>query len=210
MPGIGHILALVILYEIERIKRFARVQDFFLLPLQVFVVWSPAVSRCWRTPSTTIWAVIQRATKDHLTAQKTALGDRDAGAYAAVGMTMTITVVVLSRHNCSDFSQASIEPGNTGLMSTTGVPSSASRGSTRKRTDSAISNTRTRCSPMGFGRSGERVAKTPFRGSRDRLGGEPARRPDALDRATSIESPPVQRRYIAVSWERTKPIGRSE
>jgi transposase len=28
MPGIGHILALVILYEIERIKRFARVQDF--------------------------------------------------------------------------------------------------------------------------------------------------------------------------------------
>jgi hypothetical protein len=49
-------------------------------------------------------------------------------------------------------------------MSTTGVPSSASRGSTRKRTDSAISNTRTRCSPMGFGRSGERVAKTPFRG----------------------------------------------
>jgi transposase len=28
VPGIGHILALVILYEIERIERFARVQDF--------------------------------------------------------------------------------------------------------------------------------------------------------------------------------------
>src|SRR5512134_1290713 len=60
--------------------------------------------------------------------------------------------------------QASTTPGKTGFISITGVPSIASKGSTRKRLDSAIFNTWTRCRPIGFGRSGERVAKTPFNG----------------------------------------------
>src|SRR5919197_1445992 len=52
----------------------------------------------------------------------------------------------------------------TGLMSTTGVPSIASSGSTLSLR-SAISRTTTGCRPSGFGRSGDRVAKTPARGT---------------------------------------------
>ncbi len=55
-------------------------------------------------------------------------------------------------------------PASTGLMSTTGVPSMASIGATRNRC-SATSNTVTRCSPTGLGRSGDRVANTPVSGT---------------------------------------------
>src|SRR5712675_1499242 len=48
---------------------------------------------------------------------------------------------------------------STGLISTTGVPSIASSGPTLISRPE-ISSTFTRCSPSGFGRSGERVAKT--------------------------------------------------
>ena len=49
-------------------------------------------------------------------------------------------------------SQRSPTPRSTGLTSTTGVPSSASRAPTRSRRPS-ISSTVTRCRPIGFGRS---------------------------------------------------------
>src|SRR6267154_1333169 len=49
---------------------------------------------------------------------------------------------------------------STGLISTTGVPSIASSGPTLISRPE-ISSTFTRCSPSGFGRSGDRVAKTP-------------------------------------------------
>ncbi len=49
-------------------------------------------------------------------------------------------------------------------MSTTGVPSIASSGPTFS-SRSATSRTVTRCNPRGFGRSGERVAKTPASGT---------------------------------------------
>src|SRR6266404_7575575 len=52
---------------------------------------------------------------------------------------------------------------NTGLTSTTGVPSIASSGATRNFNPS-ISSTFTRCNPNGFGRSGDRVANTPISG----------------------------------------------
>ena len=55
-----------------------------------------------------------------------------------------------------------------GLMSTTGVPSMASMGPMRRRCFSIL-RTVTRWRPIGLGRSGERVAKTPV--SR-RLGSE--------------------------------------
>jgi hypothetical protein len=51
----------------------------------------------------------------------------------------------------------------TGLMSSTGVPSTASRASTLMR-PSATSVTLTVWRPIGFGRSGERVVKTPGSG----------------------------------------------
>jgi len=91
---------------------------------------------------------------------------RDARVGGTVGMAAVIVMVVMwhGRQLLSSSSQASAPPGNTGFMSTTGVPSTASRGLTRRRVVSAISNTRTRCNPMGFGRSGDRVAKTPVKG----------------------------------------------
>ena len=55
-------------------------------------------------------------------------------------------------------------PRSTGLTSTTGVPSIASSGRTRIRR-SSTSTTSTRCRPIGFGRSGERVLKTPRSGT---------------------------------------------
>jgi hypothetical protein len=51
----------------------------------------------------------------------------------------------------------------TGLTSRIGVPSIASRFATRTRLPSTA-RTRTRCSPIGLGRSGERVLKTPCSG----------------------------------------------
>src|SRR5207247_8630872 len=54
------------------------------------------------------------------------------------------------------------ERPSTGLMSTTGVPSMASMGPILRRLP-AIDRTVTRWRPSGFGRSGERVAKTPAR-----------------------------------------------
>ena len=51
----------------------------------------------------------------------------------------------------------------TGLMSTTGVPSIASSGPTASSRPS-IPSTVTSCRPSGFGRSDERVAKTPVSG----------------------------------------------
>ena len=50
-------------------------------------------------------------------------------------------------------------------MSTTGVPSSASRSRTRSSVPSTAT-TSTRCSPIGLGRCGERVANTPVSWSR--------------------------------------------
>jgi hypothetical protein len=58
----------------------------------------------------------------------------------------------------------SSERGRIGLISMTGVPSIASIGPTLNRSPE-ISNTFTRCSPTGLGRSGERVAKTPVSGA---------------------------------------------
>src|SRR5262249_50027137 len=52
---------------------------------------------------------------------------------------------------------------STGLMSTTGVPSMASIGPTRRRLP-LISRIVTGLRPTGLGRSGERVAKPPGRG----------------------------------------------
>lgn len=52
-----------------------------------------------------------------------------------------------------------------GLMSTTGVPSTASIGPIRRRFP-AIRFTVTGWRPSGFGRSGDRVANTPVSGSR--------------------------------------------
>ena len=49
---------------------------------------------------------------------------------------------------------------STGLMSTTGVPSSASRGRTCTRVPSTAS-TSTWCRPIGLGRSADRVLNTP-------------------------------------------------
>src|SRR5581483_6811295 len=57
----------------------------------------------------------------------------------------------------------SSSPRITGLMSRIGVSSSASRLFTRIRGPS-ISKTSTRCSPIGLGRSGERVLNTPCSG----------------------------------------------
>jgi hypothetical protein len=51
----------------------------------------------------------------------------------------------------------------TGLMSTSGVPSTASSGCTRSR-QSSTARTETRCSPSGFGRAEERVLNTPRSG----------------------------------------------
>ena len=56
------------------------------------------------------------------------------------------------------------------LTSITGVPSIASRPATRKVRGPA-SSTVTVCRPMGFGRSGERVAKTPVMGRAGSLRG---------------------------------------
>ena len=65
---------------------------------------------------------------------------------------------------------------STGLMSTTGVPSMASRGPTCRRFPS-IARTVTVWRPNGFGLSGERVAKTPVRGcARRTVGGLGGRR----------------------------------
>jgi hypothetical protein len=50
-------------------------------------------------------------------------------------------------------------------MSTIGVPSRASSGRTLRRPLLSNSNISTRCKPMGLGRSGERVANTPRRGT---------------------------------------------
>ena len=50
----------------------------------------------------------------------------------------------------------------TGFTSTTGVRSSASRGPTSNRSPSRW-RTFTLCRPIGLGRSGERVLKTPWR-----------------------------------------------
>ncbi len=58
----------------------------------------------------------------------------------------------------------SVALSRTGFTSSTGVLSSASRGRTSIRNPS-VATTWTRCSPMGLGRSGERVLKTP-RGGR--------------------------------------------
>jgi hypothetical protein len=52
----------------------------------------------------------------------------------------------------------------TGFMSTTGVPSIASSGRTFNSRPT-ISSTVTGCNPSGFGRSGDRVAKTPVSGT---------------------------------------------
>ena len=49
-------------------------------------------------------------------------------------------------------------------MSITGVPSIASRPRTVSQRSSWTSRTSTRCSPIGFGRSAERVANTPVSG----------------------------------------------
>src|SRR5712671_4069961 len=57
-------------------------------------------------------------------------------------------------------SHPSADRESTGLISTTGVPSIASNGPTLISRPE-ISSTRTRCNPSGFGRSGDRVAKTP-------------------------------------------------
>lgn len=63
-------------------------------------------------------------------------------------------------HPSFDRSSASGPSVRTGFTSTIGVPCKASRSQTRKRLP-RISTTRTRCSPIGFGRSCERVLKTP-------------------------------------------------
>jgi hypothetical protein len=59
---------------------------------------------------------------------------------------------------------ASADWVRTGLISTTGVPSIASIGPTFTFF-LVISRTVTRCKPSGFGRSGDRVAKTPAKGT---------------------------------------------
>src|SRR5580765_434086 len=58
-------------------------------------------------------------------------------------------------------SQAFLQ-ASSGLMSITGVPSIASIGPTRRRFPT-IFRTVTGCNPMGFGLSGDLVAKTPVR-----------------------------------------------
>ncbi len=59
----------------------------------------------------------------------------------------------------------SSDSGITGLISMMGVPSKASNGQTLIQPGFWISNTSARCKPIGLGRSGERVANTPRRGS---------------------------------------------
>ena len=72
------------------------------------------------------------------------------------GVKLLECTVRLSHYESADW-------GSTGLISTTGVPSIASIGPTFNLSPE-ISRTVTRCKPSGFGRSGDRVAKTPDRG----------------------------------------------
>jgi transposase len=51
VPGIGHILALVILYEIERVARFARVQDFLSYCRLVKPMLGNRPARCMGLPA---------------------------------------------------------------------------------------------------------------------------------------------------------------
>ena len=80
---------------------------------------------------------------------------------------------------------------STGFRSTTGVPSTASRPRTCTRPPS-IAATSTRCRPIGFGRSAERVVNTPRSGSTGRrAGGRAGRRgrPRCSQVRTMISSP---------------------
>src|SRR5262249_11712415 len=80
---------------------------------------------------------------------------------------------------------------STGLRTTAGVPSTASIGPTRKRFPS-IARTTTGWSPSGFGRSGDRVAKTPAMGLRGSERGRTrstSRRARSSQVTTRISSP---------------------
>jgi hypothetical protein len=71
----------------------------------------------------------------------------------------------------------------TALRSRIGVPSIASKARTRSCVGASMAVTVTRCRPMGFGRSDDRVAKTPSAGYSDRRAGASARRFDPLGEA---------------------------
>ena len=88
--------------------------------------------------------------------------------------TMTQSVTVGPRHGatCSYLRLlASSSAGMTGLMSTTGVPLTASRGWTRSLSPS-FATIVARCRPTGLGRAGERVLNTPRSGP---VGSSPGR-----------------------------------
>jgi hypothetical protein len=89
--------------------------------------------------------------------------------------------------------------GSTGLTSTIGVPSSASRLWTRTLKPS-IATIRTRCRPIGFGLSGDRVLKTPVSGLLGSLRGRvtsTSRRDRSSQVSTSISDPTTKSRMAS-------------
>jgi two-component system OmpR family response regulator len=103
-------------------------------------------------------------------------------------------------------SHRSVAGSRTGLMSMTGVLSSASSGPARIRSPWTAAM-RTRCSPMGLGRSGERVLNTPAGGragsSRGRVTSTP-RSARSSQVTTMISAPAARsRRPSATSGSKT-------